>query len=1131
MKNLILPLLLMVAQIAWCAPTDPPKVVELRCEYLKNPLGIDLLQPRLSWQMVRESPAATQIACIVEVASSPALLVAGTPDLWSTGERQTHQSTQMLYDGKPLTSGQQVFWHVRIKDEKGHWSDWSETATWEMGLLRPDDWKASWIGAPDLVVAHQGKLAAPQFRKTFLLSKPIRSARAYVTGLGFYELSLNGKKSGDHLLSPNQTNYDKRKEEKWDEKMVGNMTTTVLYETHDITDLLHPGENVAGILLGNGWYYQEDRFNEKSLWYNTPRTLAQLVIHYADNSWDTLVTDSSWKCAKSPILSNAIHTGEIYDARLEQPGWDRPGFDDGKWSAAQVVQAPTGELKAQCSPPDRVVRTIHPLSVTETSKGTYRFDLGEMISGWVRLKVTGQAGSQIRMRFIEELGPAYDQSDGYILKGGKEEIWEPRFTWHGFRYVDVTGSSKPLTADNLEGKVVNTDIQPAGTFETSNPLLNKILDNYRRTESGNVHGGLPSDCPHRERLGYTGDGQISATAALYNFDMAAFYTKWMRDIADAQNHRNGYVPNTTPYQGGGGGTAWGSALVIIPWNMYLFYGDSQILRKHYAAMKQWIQYLHGALDEEGILRNQGLGEWVPPELVVLPPDYVNSCYYYENLALMQQIAGVLGELTDKVHFGEWAEAAQTALYKQYYQAGKTTFSVGKQSAAVFPLAFGIAKTEDTGSLFDQLVRQVVTDNKAHFDTGILATPLLLEVLTTMGRHDVAYTLMNQHDYPSFGYMIDKGATTLWETWLGDASHSHPMFGSVCAWFYKYLGGIAPDPAQPGFRNVILHPWPVADLKYVRTSYPSPYGTIRSDWKWEADKLILEVTIPPNSTATVHLPALSPDETRVKVLSPGHAEIVLTGIENGCAIYKISSGSYRFESDRLKQRLRQIILPTPVIQPADTLADQSKPVRVVMRTDTEETLIRYTTDGSEPTHQSRLYNSPFLLNRDALIKAKAFRKASDSSFTAQTNIRFADARVNGLKVRYYEGAWKQLPDFERLPAVKVGAVFELSLAKITPTQDLFGLTFDGKIRIDKDGEYTFYLRSNDGTNLFLDGKPVIDNDGMHGADTEKSGTVRLKPGLHPIRLLYFQAGGGMFLEVKYSGPGIDKQPIPATILFK
>ncbi len=1104
-------------------------ISNLSCEYLQNPIGLDINSPRLRWILKSEGKSIKQSAYQILAATNQGILEKDTSDLWNTGKVPTDQSIQISYEGEKLKSGQRIYWKVRIWDGSNQPTNWSQVAFWEMSLMNDSDWEAKWISTEDYKHGASYNLRAPYFRKDINIQKKVKKARVYVTGLGYYEFYLNGKKIGDHLLSPNQTNYDRRKLEKWGEPRVGNMRTSVLYETFDITPYLNEGENTAGILLGNGWYIQADRLNEASLWYDTPRAIAQLEIEYEDGEKQIIITDKSWKTTGSPILYNGLHSGEIYDARLEIEGWNLPEYDDNSWKNAIEVRAPKGRLKSQISPPDRATKRIIPISISTPESGIYRYDLGQMISGWARLKISGPKGTTIKMRFMEELGPTYGQRDTYILKGGGIETWEPRFTWHAFRYVDVIGASEPLKIENIEGVVVNTDVKDAGTFTSSNKLFNQILKNYQWTQLGNMHGGIPSDCPHRERRGYTGDGQISCVSAIYNFDMAQFYTKWLEDIREAQNSETGYVPNTSPYQDGGGGTAWGSAYIIIPWNMYLYYGDKKILSEHYKGMKQWISYLQGELDQDGILVNQGLGEWVPPEKVELPPSFVNTCYYFYCTSLMTKIAAVLGREEDRKYFLELNDQTKKVINNTFLNKGKSRYSTGRQGAGVFPLGFGIVPNSEKQHIFQHLVNHTI-DTKIHFDTGILATPLLLEVLTEFGRIDLAYTMMNQRDFPGFGYMLENNATTIWETWLGEQSHSHPMFGSVTQWFYKYLAGIQPDPQNPGFKHIIIKPQPVFSLNYAKSTYMSPYGEIISDWHIENDGFILNVTIPHNTSATVFIPTKNADQVKESGKSiSSNSNIKMLYYKGQLAVFEIGSGKYSFSSPNILDLLQVPVPQSPIISPGDTFAMKGDSALVNIKTDYSDAIVHFTLDGKEPDVSSNVFTQPFYLKENVIIKAKTFLENSEPSFTTTSVINFLDPNKNGLIFNYYEGKWTALPDFNKLQSAKSDKTFQFRLENINPNADEFGVVYSGFIEIQEAGKYTFYVASNDGSKLFINNKLVVDNSGLHGADEEKSGLIQLSEGIHPIKLTYFQAGGGMYLKVSYSGPNVKKCEIPALVL--
>ena len=527
---------------------------------------------------------AKQSAYQVMVYRSSGKLPPGEGDLWDSGKVAEEDITQVLYEGMAMQSRIRCHWRVRVWDQLDVPSDWSDEAHWEMGLLEPGDWKAKWIGDGSREESPNYTEPAPYFRKSFELARAVSKARAYVCGLGFYELYLNESKVGDHVLSPNQTDYDRRSLQQLLYPFDDKTSKRVLYVSYDVTHHLRAGRNVAGVILGHGWYNQRDRQEEGCMWYDSPRLILQIETEFSDGSRETIVSDKSWKVSTSgPIIHNGIFTGESYDARRDMPGWLGADYDDSAWRPAELVRAPTGTLRAQCSVPDKVVKTIPPTSVSNPKPGVYRFDLGQNLAGWARLKVQGPEGRRIDLRFFEERGENYRQTDSYVCAGKGIEVFEPRFTWHGFREVEVTGSPEPLSLSSLEGKVVHTAIDPAGRFECSNELFNRILQNCRWSQVSNMHCGIPSDCPHRERVGYTGDwGRVAAQAAIFNFDMTRFFTKWTDDMGDAQNRETGFVPTARRLRAEEEAPPWGSAYVVLPWLMYVYYGDRRVLEAHYA---------------------------------------------------------------------------------------------------------------------------------------------------------------------------------------------------------------------------------------------------------------------------------------------------------------------------------------------------------------------------------------------------------------------------------------------------------------------------------------------------------------------------------------------------------------------
>ncbi|MDR3261686.1 MAG: glycoside hydrolase family 78 protein [Tannerella sp.] len=892
-------ILLAITILSSCS-RETPEVSHLQCEYLCDPVAIESKAPLLSWQLHSASRGKSQTAYRILAAGHPNLLSEGKADYWDSGKVASSQSVQVGYGGKPLASRQQVYWKVMIWDENGRPSSWSQTAVWSMGLLHPTDWTARWIGlladpSPDSVHTHP----APYFRKEFSAGKTIRQAKAYVCGLGFYELYLNGEKVGDRVLSPAVTNYDERRLPNLIYFYDDQSTQRVLYNTFDVTELLQKGTNTVGALLGNGWYNQRDRTVEGCLWYDTPKFILQLEIAYTDGSTEKVQTDESWKCTTGPLLHDAIFTGEVYDARLELGDWHTNGYNDSAWQPALAVNAPSGRLQPQLAPPDRVTRSMVPGFNGRINDSTFLYTLPEMISGWAGLTVQGKAGDEIELRFYGEEGEDFGQSDTYILKGGAPEHWEPRFTWHAFRSIRVITQEVAMNPESVVVKVVNTDPAETGSFECSNELFNRINASYLLTQKGNFHGSISSDCPHRERLAYTGDGQVSVESALWSFDMTQFYRKWFDDMDDARNKRTGYVPHTAPFAGGGGGPAWGSAYVIMPWAYYCQYGDKTLLEQHYQGMKQWVEYLATRTDDRGIVVREEpngwcLGDWCTPDRIELPEPLVNTAYYYHVTDLMSRVSDVLGHKADCAYFLESAHRIKSDFNRVFFNPSTHRYWENRQGANVFPLAFGLTPEEEKDVVFHVLLEQLETI-QYHFDTGILATPLLLKVLTEHGRADIAYRLMNQRTAPGFGYLLDDAYSCLWESWGGKASRNHPMFGSVVAWFYRSLAGIRPDESQPGMKHFLIAPQPVDALTHCAASHESLYGTIRSEWKQSPCHFDLTVEIPANTTATVFLPNRDSRPVRESGVPLTEAKGVnYVGESDACSVVEIASGTYHFD---------------------------------------------------------------------------------------------------------------------------------------------------------------------------------------------------------------------------------------------
>jgi alpha-L-rhamnosidase len=888
------------------APTD------LRCEYLENPSVVDVLQPRLSWINIAEmrQRGERQTAYQIRVASSEQLL--GEADLWDSGKRTTDQSIRIPYEGKALNSRQECWWQVRVWDRDGIASAWSEPAMWRMGLLKQEDWKAKWIGAP-----WQGEEAlpkpnggpdgrpedfgppAPLLRKSFSIHREVEKAVVFVTGLGYFELYLNGRKVGDDLLVPNQTNYGKRPQlmdaliylpdDFRDYK--------VMYLAYDVKDQLTEGENVLGGILGNGFY------NPAKFWaaaYGSPRFLCQLHISYTDGSEEVVVSDESWKASESPIRMNMVYYGEQYDARLEQPGWSRASFDDSEWEEVTLREAPEGRLVAHTANTDRVTERFSPVSIQKLEEGHFMVDFGTEISGWVRLnKVSGPPGHQVDFRFN---GNLYSGDNSYIFRGEEPEEYAPRFNWFVFSGVEVINWPGELQKEDLVAEAVNTFIEPSATFETSNELFNEINRIWRRSQTDNMHGGIASDCPHRERSPYTGDGQITCITVLHNFDARNFYQKWVQDMLGAQIEATGYVPNGAPWQPGcGGGPAWGAAICVIPWEYYVHYGSVDMLSDNYEGMKGYVRYMQTWVDEEGIMHSQrtakdgsvlrwfNLGEWVAPGPTV-PDEMVHTFYLWYCADITSKTARILGNEEEALLYEAVAGSTREAFHQRFFNEG--TGSYGDGGGNILALRMGVPEER-----YERVMAALKAGLKAtngHLDTGIIGTRFIFEVLASNGLQDLAYGAMNKRSEPGYGRWVELGSTTTRERWDEGGSHNHPMFGGGLAWFYRNLAGMQADPDQPGYRHIIFKPQPLDSLEHVSYYNNTPYGMAGIRWSREGKEFVMEVEVPVSCSATVYLPAAATDRITEEGMSlEALEEQGDVSREDGYARIEVESGKYHF----------------------------------------------------------------------------------------------------------------------------------------------------------------------------------------------------------------------------------------------
>ena len=1047
-------------------------VKELRCEYRVNPLGVDVVKPRLSWIMESSERGQMQSAYRILVASSDDNLNDSYGDLWDSGQVRSDRSNQVLYEGKELKSLMGCYWKVRVWDKEGGASAWSGPAMWSMGLVSPQDKQAKWIGydAPPayaekqadplglagckwvwfpegepqkespvgtrffrrkfdipadkkikharfrLVVDNEGTLFVngqevqkfsgwsppytfdidqkltggtnclaiaaanqgnnpnpaglagklvvgfedstviaipidhswkvsngeqagwkdtgfddggwataseiaacgegpwgkvdgqglvlpppPYLRKAFSVEKTVKRAVVYASALGLYELHINGKRVGEDYFTPGWTDYMKR----------------VYYQSYDVTSLVKQGGNAIGAILADGWYAGYIGFGKKREHYgDKPRLFVQLEIECADDSRQTIITDGSWKAMYGPHLEADFLMGETYDARKEMAGWAENGFDDSKWSAVAVTDKVDGQLQWYPGVPVQKIMEIEPKKITEPKAGVYVFDMGQNFAGWVRLKVKAGAGTKVVLRFAEMLNPdgtIYTTNlrearciDTYVTAGRGEEIWEPRFTYHGFRYVEVTGYPGRPLLDVITGVVVHSNTPVVGCFECSNPMVNQLYKNIVWGQRSNFVE-VPTDCPQRdERLGWTGDAQIFIRTATYNMDVAAFFTKWLVDLEDAQS-KEGAFPDVAPRKVamGDGVPAWGDAGVICPWTIYQVYGDERVLEKHYESMKKWIAYLQK--NSENLLRPAyGYGDWVSIGSDT-PKDVIATAYFAYSTRFVSKMAAALGHTQDAIKYQKLFEQIKQA-WNSAYVAEDARIKGDTQSCYCMGLHFDLLPVEKRELAAKHLLEDI-KKRGWHLSTGFVGLSYLLPALTETGNLDAAYRLLNQDTFPSWGYSIKNGATTIWERWDGWTqdkgfqdpgmnSFNHYAFGSVGRWLFGTVAGIDND--GPGYKQIRIEPKPGGGLNYARARYKSIYGEIVSDWKIEDGTFTLNVVIPANTRATVCVLAKDADSVTEGGLPAGKAKAVrFVGMDDGRAVYLIGSGSYRFVSKTAK----------------------------------------------------------------------------------------------------------------------------------------------------------------------------------------------------------------------------------------
>ncbi|GAB3933806.1 glycoside hydrolase family 78 protein [Larkinella terrae] len=920
---------LLICSNAWAAKPALVSLTRLRCDYRDNPLGVESRQPRLSWQIVSAVRGQKQTAYRILVSDNPKTLAANQGNLWDSGKRISDQSIQVAYEGKPLQAGQSYFWKVQTWDKDGQPSVWSAPATWQMGLPDKSDWgKAQWIALEDLPASERivpfvhnptskkplgdrqsAQNALPQFRKEFSLKKPLKRATAFISGLGHYELKLNGQRVKDHFIDPGWTNYDQY----------------ALYATYDLTTSLRKGANVLGVLLGNGFYnIPVERYRKIVGSFGYPKLICNLQLEYTDGSKEQIVTDQSWKVTKSPITYSSIYGGEDWDARNELTNWMSAGYNDSNWQTPLIVQG-SPQLRSQTAPPVKIMETFTPVRITEPKPGVFVVDLGQNMSGIPQISVRGKTGSVVKITPGELLGddslvtqkatgdPHFYQ---YTLKGSGSETWQPRFTYYGFRYLQIEGAvpdshlanvpSKPvvdlpvLTA--IKGLHIRGSAETVGTFSCSNDLFNRIDRLITWAIKSNMVSTL-TDCPHREKLGWLEETHLMSGSARYTYDLATLLPKIIRDMQSAQL-ANGLIPDIAPeytafVSGFRDSPEWGSAGVILPWYTYQWYGDKSILTESYDMMKKYVAYL-GTKANDHILTH-GLGDWCdlgpkpPGESQLTPKGITATATYYYDLTILEKTARLLGKTADADQFQQLAESVKKAFNGKYYDAEKGYYGSGSQTSNAMPIYMNLVTPENKATVTASLLKSL-KDNKYSLTAGDIGFRYLLLALTKVDASDAIYAMNNRSDVPGYGYQLAHGATALTESWpaLRFVSNNHFMLGHLMEWLYSGLGGIQQDENVPGFKAIVIKPELVGDITQTNVRYVSPYGPIRSDWKKTGQQLELTVSIPANTTATVFLPASvgrSISESGKPLENRSDVKVLRT--ENDKTVLAIGAGMYVF----------------------------------------------------------------------------------------------------------------------------------------------------------------------------------------------------------------------------------------------
>lgn len=929
MKSHLLFAILILLFLTACRekPESYLRIKQLKCNGMENPAGTGRI-PDFSWMLTSEKRGEGQSAYQIIVASEGKSAEKGKVDLWDSGKIISGDNAWIRYAGKDLQPGREYCWKIRVWDKQDKVSEWSSTGNFITGLFDKSGWSgAKWIGyeeIPDSLLLVPGvhgngdnlrnvavnRPVIPYFRKDFALKKNIGQAFVFVSGLGQYELYINGNKIGDHFLSPGWTDYRK----------------TCLYNTYDVTEQLNSGPNTVGTIVGNGFYnVNRERYRKLVIAYGAPKMILKLEIRYNDGSSETIISDETWKTSPSPITFSSIYGGEDYDARLEQEGWTKPGFDDISWKTAILSKEPEGILRPESDYPVKVMEMINKKSVTLRKDSLYVYDFGQNASGIIRIKVKGEKGQQIRLlpgELLSEDSLVTQQATGgpyvfsYTLNGDNEEVWMPRFTYYGFRYLQAEGAV-PAGSDK-QGKPVIEEVEllhtrnsspEEGSFECSNVLFNSIYDLINWAIRSNF-ASVVTDCPHREKLGWLEQTHLMGNSIRNIYDIHNLYNKIIDDMSEAQLD-NGLVPDIAPEYvpfaaGFRDSPEWGSACVILPWYMYEWYGDINIVTRAYPMMKRYVNYLSGMADKN--ILSHGLGDWYdlgpefPGEAQLTPKKVTATSIYFYDISLLSRMAEMIGEKEDAAFYGKLAEEVRISFNNEFLNLKTKVYSTGSQTAYSMPLYFGMVDQNVRGEVVSNLLKSI-NDNNISLTAGDIGYRYLLRVLEDEEQSQLIFDMNSKRDVPGYGFQLSRGATALTESWaaLKYVSNNHLMLGHLMEWFYSGLGGIRQAEGSVAYKNILIAPEIVGDIKWATATINTINGEIISAWKIEDNTLTMRIRIPVNCKAKIEIPQVDPSKITESGLQLTHSKDIITfRIKETKTVFEISSGEYIFITPFLKQ---------------------------------------------------------------------------------------------------------------------------------------------------------------------------------------------------------------------------------------